>query len=70
MEYKQYRRKGFAEMRPYANRESMEGISIAMPDRANGSPKEGDMIARNPQNHADKWLVSAKFFEDNYEPVQ
>jgi hypothetical protein len=28
-----------------------------------------DMIARNPQNHADKWLVTAKYFADNFEPL-
>jgi len=27
------------------------------------------MIARNPQKHADKWLVSAKYFADNFEPL-
>jgi len=34
-----------------------------------GSPKEGDMIARNPKNHADQWLVAKKYFEDNLEPA-
>jgi hypothetical protein len=28
----------------------------------------GDMIARNPKNHADQWLVSAEYFADNFEP--
>ena len=36
---------------------------------AAGSPKEGDMIARNPKNHADQWLVAAQYFADNFEPV-
>ena len=34
-----------------------------------GSPKVGDMIARNPKNHDDKWLVAAVYFADNFEPV-
>jgi hypothetical protein len=27
------------------------------------------MIARNPKNHTDKWLVAAKYFADNFEAV-
>ena len=30
----------------------------------------GDMIARNPKNHADKWLVAAQYFSDNFEPLE
>jgi len=25
------------------------------------------MIARNPKNHNDKWLVAKQYFEDNFE---
>jgi hypothetical protein len=32
-----------------------------------GSPKAGDMIARNPGNHEDQWLVAAQYFADNFE---
>jgi hypothetical protein len=32
-------------------------------------PKEGDMIARNPKNHKDQWLVAAQYFADNFEPI-
>jgi hypothetical protein len=32
-------------------------------------PKAGDMIARNPKNHADQWFVEAKYFADNFEPL-
>jgi len=38
-------------------------------DTKAGSPKLGDMIARNPQNHADQWLVTAAYFRDNFEPL-
>jgi len=38
-------------------------------DREAGSPKIGDMIARNPKDHADQWLVSAQYFSDNFEPI-
>jgi len=69
MEFKQYRRKQIAELRPYQPGEDMAGISISMTDKEAGSPKVGDMIARNPENHADKWLVSAQYFTDNFEPL-
>ena len=28
------------------------------------------MIARNPQNHNDQWLVAAYYFEDNFEEIE
>jgi len=46
-----------------------DAISISEADRANGSPKLGDMIAINPQNPTDQWLVAEKFFKENYEAV-
>ena len=67
MEYKQYVRTGTAEMRPYEG-EDLEGlVSVSKEDRDNGSPKAGDMIARNPRNHSDQWLVAAKYFDENFE---
>jgi hypothetical protein len=67
--FRQYRRKQIAELRPYILGEEMNGISISAEDRNAGSPKAGDMIARNPKNHADQWLVAAKYFADNFEPT-
>ena len=68
-EYKKYRRKQVAEMRPYQDGDDLNGVSISHVDRNAGSPKPGDMIARNPKNHADNWLVAAKYFADNFESV-
>lgn len=65
----QYRRKGLSEMRPYTEGEVLQGVSISETDKDNGSPKEGDMIARNPKNHEDQWLVAEKYFQDNLELV-
>lgn len=57
-EFKQYRRKQIAELRPYVAGEVLsERVSVSAPDREAGSPKAGDMIARNPANHDDQWLV-------------
>lgn len=64
-----YRRKQIAELRPYEPGEVLDGVSIAEVDKAAGSPKEGDMVARNPKNHADQWLVAAAYFADNFEAV-
>ena len=44
-------------------------LSISDADRKNGSPKLGDMIARNPKNHLDQWLVAEQYFKDNFEQV-
>jgi hypothetical protein len=44
-------------------------VSISLPDLEAGSPKAGDMIARNPKNHDDQWLVAAAYFADNFEPA-
>ena len=68
-EFKQYRRKQIAELRPFEEGEVLEGVSISQPDKDAGSPKVGDMIARNPKNHDDEWLVAKQYFEDNFEPV-
>ena len=41
-------------------------VSISDADLVNGSPKLGDMIARNPKNHLDQWLVAEQYFKDNF----
>ena len=68
-EFTKYRRSQIAELRPYVEGENMERVSVSAPDKEAGSPKAGDMIARNPKNHDDQWLVAAKYFADNFEPV-
>jgi hypothetical protein len=69
-EFKQYRRKQIAELRPYEPGEQFTfPISISNADAEAGSPKAGDMIARNPANHNDQWLVAAEYFAANFEPV-
>lgn len=68
-EFKKYQRKGLSEMRPFLSEEilDMREVSISTEDLSNGSPKIGDMIARNPLNHKDKWLVAEKYFNENLE---
>ena len=63
-----YRRKEMAELRAYEEGETLsDKVSISSADIENGSPKDGDMIARNPKNHDDQWLVARQYFEDNFE---
>lgn len=84
-EFKQFRRKQIAELRPvtewdikayqvdkeiHSMMDTEFKVSISDADRQNGSPKIGDMIARNPKNHDDQWLVAKQYFEDNFEPVE
>ena len=61
-----YHRTNLAEMIPWTKDLDMTGISISQVDLDEGSPKVGDMIARNPSNHQDKWLISKAYFEDNF----
>ena len=51
------------------NEKRVVKVSISVEDLANGSPKSGDMIARNPKNHNDQWLVAEQYFNDNFEPL-
>ena len=70
-QFKQYRRKQIAELREYEPGEDLsDRVSISAADREAGSPKRGDMIARNPANHDDQWLVAAAYFEANFEAVE
>jgi hypothetical protein len=68
-EFAPYLRKQIAELRPWVAGEDMGGFSISEVDARAGSPKAGDMIARNPKNHADMWLVAAQYFADNFERI-
>ena len=67
--FARYRRKQIAELRPYEPGEDLGEVSVSPADMKAGSPKIGDMIARNPKNHSDQWLVEATYFADNFEPV-
>ena len=67
--FTKYRRTQIAEMTPWTPELDMAGVSVSAPDKEAGSPKPGDMIARNPKNHADQWLVAAQYFADNFEPM-
>jgi hypothetical protein len=62
-----YRRSQIAELTPWTTDLDMTRVSVSAPDKEAGSPKAGDMIARNPKNHDDQWLIAAAYFADNFE---
>jgi hypothetical protein len=62
--WKQYRRVGLSEMRPYIKGEDLTGVSVSAED---DPENDMGMIARNPQNHSDQWYVSRKYFDLNLE---
>ncbi len=64
-----YRKKDLQEMTPWVEGLPMDLVSVTQADIDNGSPKKGDMIAFNPKDATDIWLVAAEFMQDNYEWV-
>lgn len=68
--WQQYRRTQIAEMRPFIIGETLSAsVSVSQADKDAGSPRVGDMIARNPKNHNDQWLVAERYFRDNFESL-
>ena len=64
--FNKYQRTAIAEMAEWTPEFNMERVSISQSDLEAGSPKEGDLIARNPKNHEDQWLVAAAYAKDNF----
>ena len=62
-----YRKIAIQPMFPWKPDQHMEFVSISAADVDNGSPKVGDMIAYNPDDYTDLWLVAADYFNSNYE---
>jgi hypothetical protein len=83
--FKEYRKSQIAEMREVTEKDIIifknhgfmhiseypfgNNISISDADKNNGSPKLGDMIARNPKDYSDQWLVAEQYFKDNFEQL-
>jgi hypothetical protein len=53
-------------MYAWEHKMDMTGVSVSQADKDNGSPRLGDMIAINPQNSDDKWLIAHDFFKEKY----
>jgi len=82
--FKEYQRVQIAEMREvteadvksfesdkviHSIRDTEFRVSVSDADLKSGSPKIGDMIARNPKNHNDQWLVAEQYFKDNFKEI-
>ena len=68
MVFRKYKRTNVTEMHEFDPMQEypLDKISISQSDLDNGSPKKGDMIARNPENHNDMWLVAEEYFKANF----
>jgi hypothetical protein len=64
-----YRKKGLVEGTRWTPGMDLTGVTVNELDRDAGSPRDGDMIFHDPNNPKDRWLVSAAYFEKNYEQV-
>ena len=64
-----YRKKALQEMFCWRPDIEQAMLSISEADLTKGSPKLGDMVAFNPNDPSDFWLVEEQFFKDNYELV-
>jgi hypothetical protein len=64
-----YRKKRLQEMFCWRPDIKQDTLSISEADLAKGCPKVGDMVAVNPNDPSDYWLVEEQFFKDNYERV-
>lgn len=68
--FQKYRRVGFCEARPFVDGEVLpSNVSISEADQKGGSPVVGDMIAHNPINHKDQWLINKDYFAANYQLI-
>lgn len=64
-QFVQYSRITIVEARPYVAGEDMTNI-LVIPGT---EPKEGDMIARNPRDRDEQWLMPHGEFTTNFESV-
>ena len=65
-EFREYQKSSFITARPYVPGESLERVSVSPHDIDKGHPMDGDMIACDPNNTDDQWLVSCNYFHNNY----
>jgi hypothetical protein len=64
-----YSRITIVEMRPYVIGEDMTNVYVDAALAEHGHPKEGDMIARNPRDRGEQWLMTKENFSANFETM-
>jgi len=76
--FKRYKRKGVAEMRKLDGKEApalleLNGVSVSQEDRVLFDVDPGKyfkgFVARNPDNHNDKWYVAIDYAIENFEGI-
>jgi len=67
--WKRMRKNSVTEIRPYIPEEDLTGIDVSDIAKQEGSPKEGDFIARDPTKPQDQWLLTAEYVAANYVPA-
>jgi len=86
VEFEKYKRTQVAELRPvtkedinifknkgelrFVNNNDLVIVSISRSDKIDGSPKLGDMIARNSEDYNDQWLVAKEYFKKNFKKIK
>lgn len=68
--FRLHRMKRTTPMRPWVEGEDMTGIAVDATTAAEGGPQPGDMVAHNPGNPQDQWLVRADHYRMHFEPVE
>lgn len=58
----------YIEARDYVPDEDLSHVGIGTEAKLAGSPQVGDKICRDPDNHADQWLVTKAYFDKHYAP--
>lgn len=67
--WRKYQNKQLIEMIPWTPNFDIANVSISQHDYLNGSPKQGDFIARN-LDHSGMQLIAAQYHRDNYQIVK
>lgn len=67
--WRKYQKKLLTEMIPWTPSFNTTHVSISEFDKQNGSPKQGDFIARGA-DHSDMWLIAAQYHKDNYQVIK
>lgn len=68
-QFVQYSRITIVEMRPFVVGEDMTNIYVDPVLVEHGHPEEGDMIARNPRDRDEMWLMTRENFSTNFETI-
>ena len=70
-EFKKYNKTRKSEMRPYIKGEILPKCISRINSKTDIEMlREGDMIARNPDNHNNQWLITKEYFTENFEEIK